>query len=192
MPRRTLRTRFLPTVAIVAASFGGCSGPDTAADPSGRTEQETARLISDEATDAQRPHLEDGVVTVAEREEAFLAYIGCLEANGTEVLWYDLNPYGDGIADRSDILDEAGMIQVDEDCRKEHYHVVGKVFVEQNRPTAEQEAQWWSETAECLGDLGFEVPADPAMEDLIEIAPLDTADCYDLARGIERSPFSVP
>jgi len=172
-------------LAVVAVLLAGCSdGKDTTADLPLTRQQWIAQLIAEGGSEAERPYLEDRVVTEAEREAAYLAYLDCLEAKGIEVLSYELKPDGDTIhADPGD-LDEAAEDELHDGCRAEHYNVVGIVFVEQNAPTAEQEAEWWREAGECMRDLGYDIPDDPTMVDLMEIAPFEASDCYDEAAGL--------
>jgi len=178
-------------LAMAAVLLGGCGG-DTAtakavelpADTPEWLVQEIERMISEEATETQRLHLEDGIVTAAEREAAYLAYLACLEDNGIEILWYELKPTGDTLRGDKGDLSEAAEEQASLACRTEHYKVVGMVFVEQNGPSAEQEADWWREAGECMRELGHDVPVDPTKYELMEIDDFAALDCYDEAAGL--------
>lgn len=184
----------LATLAVtVSVLLGGCAGTDTAVvDPRAEAETEIARLIADEATEEQRPYLQDGEVTEAEREAAFLAYLGCLEASGIEVLDYDLQPRGgESLQSRSD-LDGTAEIQVQWKCREQFYGVVSQVFSFQNRPTAQEEAEFVRKAGECLLDLGFDIPHGATRDDLKRIAPAESFDCLDEAEGIVRPTFTTP
>lgn len=141
----------------------------------------------------QQPYLEDGIVTPAERETAFLAYVDCLEASGIEVLDYHLQPRGgDGMQSRPGSLDAETADQVDMDCRSRHYSVVGPVFLLQNLPTAQEEADIVRVAGQCLSDLGFEIPDGGTRDDLKRIGPAESFDCLDEAEGIERPTFTEP
>ncbi len=183
--------RLLGLGLAVAVLLVGCGGTDTTGPPA-QGQQEIDRLIADEATEAQRPYLEDGVVTAAEREAAFLSYVSCLEDSGIEVKDYFLKPRGgETLSMSSDVLDNATVEEVNDDCREQHYRVTAIVFSTQNAPTAQEEAQWLLEVIECLRKRGFDVPDGATRDDLIDIAPLESSECYDAAEGIVRPGFEV-
>lgn len=196
-----LQAKSLPLLglAVLVAVLLCCcgNGTDTGSGLPAQRQQEiaaeVARLIADESTEEQRPHLQDGVVTPAEREAAFLAWVDCLEANGIDVASYYLRPRGgEGLNMSSEVLDDATVEETNEDCRVQQYKVVGQVFTYQNEPTAQEKAQWLRETADCLREKGFEVPDGPSFDEAVEIAPIEALRCHDLAAGNEPIVFTVP
>jgi len=189
---RLRRCRAFLGILAVAVLFGGCSDDTAPSAPESIWEQEIARLIADEATEEQRPYLEDGIVTPAEREAAFFAYLDCLEASGIEVLDYSLQPLGgDGVQTTSDL--EAGTrTRVSWNCRERFYGVISQVFGLQNKPTAEKEAEFVRKAGECLRELGFDIPDGATRDDLKSIAPDESFDCLDEAEGIVRPTFTLP
>lgn len=183
------RRRALSAMMVVVVLFAGCSDNTTtsvklSAETPDWLAREIRRMVAEDATEAQAPFLEDGVVTAAEREAAYLAYLDCLEQSGHEVLSYQLRPDGDQLhLDHGD-LGETESVRMDDKCRSEHYNVVGIVFTNQNRPSAEQEAEWWREAGECMRRLGHDVPDSSNMVDLMAVEPFVAAECYDEAAGL--------
>jgi len=188
-----LKARLAPLAVATLVVVGGCGDTDTATDPRAEAEPEVARLIADEASEAELPYLEDGLVTAAEREAAFLAYVDCLEASGIEVLDYHLQPRGgDSVQSRPGSLDVETADQMDRACREQHYAVISLVFRLQSLPTAQEEAEIVYSAGECLRDRGLEIPDGGTRDDLKRIAPVDSFDCLDEAEGIERPTFTQP
>lgn len=175
--RQTQSRWTLVVAAVLATTVAGC-GSDvvtTGLSP------EIGRLV-DEATDAQKPYLEDGVVTPAEREAAFLAMKACMEDNGVEITDYTLRDDGETIQTASD-LDDAAEERIVKDCRAEEYMVVAAVFREQNAPSGQEEAEIIQLAADCMREQGLETPESPTLDDLLAIDPLVGGRCYDAARG---------
>lgn len=170
----------LVLVAVVmAATVVGCGTHEPTATG---LSPEINRLIAEEATEAQHPYLEDGVVSPAEREGAFLAWVACVEGNGVEVLDYTLRDDGETISTTSN-LDDAAEERVIEDCRREEYRVVAIVFREQNARSAQEEADWVQQTTDCMREQGAEAPDSATLDDLLAVDPLIAGRCYDAARG---------
>lgn len=174
-----LRWTLVVATVVVAVTAAGCGSE---ADTTAGLSPEIARLIDQEATESQRPYLEDGVVTPSEREAAFFAMVACMKGNGVDVTDYTLRNDGETIRTMTD-LDDAAEEQVVEDCRSEEYFVVAAVFREQNAPSAQDEVEWVRQAAACMRDQGIEPPEDPTLEDLLAIDPLMAGNCYDAARG---------
>ncbi len=189
MTRTSTRRVLLGLVAVVAVLQSGCGDDADTADPATQRQQWIAEMIAEGGSEFERPYLEDGVVTAAEREAAYLSYVSCMEEKGIKVQWYELLPTGDTISHMSDVLDQEEEDQVHDDCRADYYEVVGIVFAEQNAPTAEQEAEWLRQAGQCMRDLGHDVPPDPTRDEIMEIDAFEAADCYDEAAGIQRQTF---
>ncbi len=127
----------LGLVAAAAVLLGGCGSDeaDTAAEVDAilaeRERQDRERIVA-EASEEQLPYLADGVVTEAEREEAFFAYVDCMKQQGVEVTEYILGPDGrESISIDSEVLEGPAMSQVSEDCYNREFRAVGIVFWQQ-------------------------------------------------------------
>jgi len=179
MKLTTQRWALVLVTVVMAAAVVGCDSDEvttTGLSP------EINRLIAEEARDAQRAYLEDGVVSPAEREGAFFAWVACIESNGVEVLNYTLRDDGETIETTSN-LDDAEEEIVVEECRKEEYRVVAIVFREQNAPSAQEETDWVRQAADCMREQGVDPPDSATLDDLLAVDPLAAGRCYDAARG---------
>jgi len=174
------RWTLVAATVVVAATVAGCGNTDV--DATTGLSPEIDRLIDQEATEAQRIYLEDGVVSPAEREAAFLAMVTCLNDNGVEVTDYTLRNDGETIQTTSDLEDDVEE-QIVKECRAEEYQVVAIVFREQNAPSAQDETEWLQQAADCMREQGVEPPDNATLDDLLAVDPLVAGRCYDTARG---------
>lgn len=165
-------------VAVVAAS---CSS-GVATTPSGGSDPITQLAAS--APEAQRAFLEDGVVTAAEREQAFFAWTDCMEAQGVRLVSYTLKPRGGETLELDTTLDADAQDRVEKDCRAEFYGTVSEVYARQNAPSASEEAAWLKVAADCLREAGYDnVPDGATFPELMEIDPEVAGECYNAARS---------
>ena len=152
----------------------------TAEEPSVATTESGVQVPSwfadelERASGLQARLLEDGVVTEAELEQAFLANVACVEDAGYEVTvtidpvmkWYGLDiEHGDqaGAAETAgDVLDQ---------CRDDFFSLVLGFAAYQDQLSEEELAERDSAVIECLRQRGFDIEGN-TREDLLR----DTAE----------------
>ncbi len=135
--------------------------------------------VAEDAAEAQRGYLADGVITAEERQEAFSAWIECLESNGFVIATEQLNPDGEKVAYTHASLDDLTARRVGEECRISNYRVLQHVYQAQNATNPEAEAEWLAEITGCMRERGIETTDEPSVIDLLDIAPGELGDCLD-------------
>lgn len=116
--RSRVVTILIPIAVISVAACGSSAQDDTtAATALPWVENDVAALIA-ESTPSQRPYLEDGTVTPAERERAFLDFLDCMSAEGLTTTEYELRPEGG----ESVVQEQGSLTDTEVDaCRRSRY-----------------------------------------------------------------------
>lgn len=183
--RRAKRLCALIVAAGVIATACGSDDSESAATATAApyVENDVAALIA-EASPAQQPYLEDGVVTAAERETAFLDFLDCMEAEGLVTTDYNMRPDGGETVqqDNGDLTADE-IDQITNTCRTDRYVIVGAVYTAQNGRTDEEERAVLDQAADCMRDSGLEVPGGATLNQLSEIDREISTDCYAAAEG---------
>ena len=184
-------------IVLISSMLCGCSNSEELDDFPLSWEQVQALL--DDAGESQLPFLEDGVVTQAERERAFLNFIECSADRGVEIYDYVLYPYGGSEfndrlygssgpepTDESKLIDlgdghyqSSGRLEDDVafDCIGKHFEVVNLLYSYQVRRTGKELEQFYADIAQCMRDLGWEVSPGATRDQMHEIDMPSFAQC---------------
>ncbi len=174
-------TFFIAAAALALASCGTAAGTSDEASSLYLSEADINILI-DTAPEAQQRFIEDGLVTDAEREAAYLEFIGCMEDQGIATLNYELGSNGgDTFEQDSGSIDPEQVNSITTSCRSAHYVEVGAVYEFNNRLSEEDQQRILDDTAACMRDKGFDVVEGATLDQMNEIERTETATCWAAA-----------
>lgn len=200
-----MRVLMVGAALLLCSTLVSCSGSGESADDFPLTEQEIQTEL-DAAGESQRPSLEDGVITPAERERAYLNFVSCSAERGVEIYDYHLDPRGGdsfhsrqigaGTGDEtppsppgeptgegpSPVPAGAADLVVEE-CRQAHYVAVGLLYSYQNRLTGQELERFEADVAQCMRDGGADVPAGSSSDQMSEIDRNLHNECWVKNRG---------
>lgn len=167
-------------ICFVLIILVGCSSSEssTGGGQSLKLDAEEIDLLIQDAPAEQQEAIEDGVVTTAERERAYLAFLSCMESQGLRTVRYELNVHGgDQIEQDSGSLSPEQVDNITRSCRSTYYTVVGVVYEYSNRRTVAEEAEHLERIAECLRGNGVEVPNAADLDEMTAIDRGLTSEC---------------
>jgi hypothetical protein len=167
-----------------------------------------------EASDFERPLLEDGTLTFAEYEQALFAGFACMEAKGVGVFHQIPRVIGGTVISDSQekfpgprltargqyrYVTNSGSLSLVEfqgihaQCAAEYYALVEFLWAENVAPSEQDAQAMTSGIGDCLRELGLPVPANPSEDDLLLAAwPPDGHFVRDLHENPDGSPvFTV-
>jgi hypothetical protein len=182
--------RAVVALAVAVALLGACSNAGQALDDFPLSAEEVARAV-DGASPSQQPILADGIVTTAERERAYLAFIDCAQQGGVEVYGWELAPDG-GDTFQTRLLSAASVPpssttiagaappgaveappsvedQVINSCRHEQYTEVGLLYTFTHRLTGDDLRDWYDRIADCMRSKGVDVPSGATLDQMESI-----------------------
>jgi hypothetical protein len=171
-----------PAIAITAllAAFG-CGG--TAA-PQHSEEEGAAVLRADLPKDLspyQRKILDDGVLTVAEYQQAALDVVRCHRESGARIVGAPHYAGEDGAPDpwwssRGQFMYGAGYPDDDPDkerkyhnCEGEYFATINPIWANHIAPTPTEVQQARDMVARCLRDEGIEIQEHPSIQELASV-----------------------
>jgi len=167
----------VPFVALLLAA-AGCSAT---AQSEFDVAQEVLDHAREQANEFGQAILEDGRVSPAEREAAFLQFAACIESNGMKVENYRLRVHGARHFDNSnppEMADEV-VLRLQDECLATEFEPVDVVYVEQHRRSAAEEASFMESVASCMETSGFAVARPASYQSPAEASPSTYAACID-------------
>lgn len=164
------------SIALLVGVLAGCSASQ-ASDDYPLTEDQVNEMVEIERTPAQEVFFDDGVITTAERERAFLNFVECAEVDGVTIRDWKLDEVGgdsfavddeeDAVAEPDGPRSATNSEKVVQDCRTEHYTAINVWWSYYHRRTGEELEAYVDSVADCLRNAGNDVP-DGASEEQME------------------------
>lgn len=118
------------------------------------------------ASAAQLAALQDGVVTLDEKNQAFRNMSDCLESNGIAVVSLSDDSF-QTVAPKEMPAAESKVLS--DGCAFEHFLGIQKQWQFQHRPSEQKLAEARTALRECLIDKGVAMPASPSASDFIQV-----------------------
>jgi len=197
----TSRSAIAPVALTLAALLlSACGRVNGESDGFVLSDEEVQRVV-DAAGPSQETFLEDGEISPAERERAYLNFVECSLQQGVEVFDWSLNPHGgdsfntrlisgdepdeelvapgDGAVEGTSSVESRAV----DLCRGKHYTAVGVLYESLNRRTGSELQSFEGIIAECMRRLSFDVPNGADLSQISEIDRAAANSCFLEADG---------